>query len=246
MANFSKEDWVEFYTILDEGGYIVDEGTKSLVNGMREAQEAYTQALEDMKNIISTIAGDLGTALGDSIVDAVANGTDALDDFEKSLNKVFLEMAKAEMNALFFQGMFDQLQTEMEESMAGGDQDWQDDLLRFYEKLPSAIEGAESFMTDFDQQLKDLGFEGIRDGGSDTNLSTAGQISQSITEKTGTILAAHFGAVRLSNERIYNNSEEMLDLGVQNLVTLNKIKENTDYLPEIAANTKKTAKAIAG
>jgi len=245
MANFSRDEWVEFYTILDEGGYIADQGTKALVDGMKEAQEEYLNALEEMKNIISTIAGDLGSALGDSIVDAVANGTDALDEFEKSLNKVFIEMAKAEMNALFFQGIFDTLQEEMRLSMEGGDQNWQDDLLRFYEKLPSAISGAEDFMTSFDQQLKDLGFEGVSGEGV-SDLSTAGQISQSITEKTGTILAGHFGAVRLSNERIANYSEDILDLGVQNLVTLNKIKENTDYLPAIAENTKKTYQKLGG
>jgi TP901 family phage tail tape measure protein len=249
MATFSQEEWVEFYTVLDEGGYIVDEGTKKLVNGMKEAQEEYLAAMEEMKNIISEVAGSLGDSLSDSIVNAVANGTDALDEFESSLNKVFVEMAKAEMNQLFFQSMFDQLQADMEASMAGGDQDWQDDLLRFYDQLPSAIENSEQFLKDFDAQLQALGFEGITGGGSeagDTSLSTAGQIRQNITEETGTILAGHIGAMRLSNERIANISEDMLDLGVQNLVTLNKIKENTDYLPAIAENTRKTVQKLGG
>lgn len=247
MAEFSSEEWTDFYTILDEGGYIVDQGSKQLVTSLREAQQEYTEALEQMKGIITDIAGSLGDALGDSIVNAVATGSDALGEFEKNLNKVFLEMAKAEMNQLFFQKMFDQLQSDMEESMAGGDQDWQDDLLRFYDQLPSAIEGAEGFLREFDSGLKELGFEGITDGeGKDANLSTAGQIRQSITEDTGTLLAGHIGAMRLSNERIANYSQDMLDLGVQNLVTLNKIKENTDYLPLIADNTKKTYQKLGG
>ena len=246
MANFSSEEWADFYTILDEGGYITDQGTKALVDNMKEAQEAYTEALETMRGIINEIAGSLGNALGDSLVDA--NGTDALDNFKKSLNDVFIEMAKAQVNSLFFQSLFDNLQAQMEASMGvGGDQDWTDDLLDFYDQLPGAINNAENFLKDFDAGLQDLGFEGIT-GNTETNpnLSTAGAISQQITEETGTILAGHFGAVRLSNERIANISADMLDLAVQNLVTLNKIKENTDYLPEIASNTKKTYQKLGG
>lgn len=245
MANFSSEEWADFYTILDEGGYIADEGSKALVNSMKEAQEAYQQALDEMKAIITEVAGSLGDALGDSIVNAITNGTDALQDFEKELNKVLINMAKAEINQLFFKSMFDQLQKEMEESMTEGDQDWRDDLLRFYDKLPSAIDGATEFMSEFDRQLQELGFEGLGGEGGIAQ-STAGQIQQAITEETGTILAGHIGAVRLSNERIANYNEDMLDLAVQKLVTLNKIKENTDYLPEIALNTKKTYQKLGG
>lgn len=242
MANFSSEEWIDFYKILDEGGFIADQGTKNLVDGMREAQEQYQQALEEMKGVIQNIAGSLGNALGDSLVDSIQNGTDALDNFKKSLNDVFIEMAKAQVNSLFFQSLFDTLQEEMRLSMEGGDQDWQDDLLRFYDKLPTAIQGAEAFLNDFDQGLQDLGFEGLTgDEGGAQDLSTAGQISQAITEETGTILAGHIGAMRLSNERIANYSEDLFEQGVTNLVYLDKIVKNTDYLPEIAANTKKTA-----
>ena len=95
--------------------------------------------------------------------------------------------------------------------------------------------------------MQDMGFDGISGGdGGNKDLSTAGQIQQSITEETGTILAGHIGAMRLSNERIANDSESMLDLGVQNLVTLNQIKINTDYLPIIAENTKKTYQKLGG
>lgn len=246
-ANFSADEWTDFYTLLDEGGYIVEDGTKQLVNGLKEAQEAYTAALEQMRDVISGIAGSLGTSLGDSLVSSIQNGTDALDGFRASLNDVFIEMAKAEVNSLFFQSLFDNLQEEMEISMTGGgDQNWQDDLLRFYDKLPKAIDGAESFLTDFDAELQKIGFEGLTGGieevieEEDKDLSAAGKISQAITEKTGSELVGRLGAIMLSNERLVLFSQDALDYAVQNLVVLNKIKENTDYLPEIADNTRKT------
>ena len=246
MALFSSEEWIDFYTILDEGGLIVDEGSKQLVNSLRSAQEEYTAALEEMRTIIQDVAGSLGNALGDALVDSIENGTDALDVFKSSLNDVFIEMAKAEVNSLFFQSLFDSLQDEMEASMAEGDQNWQDDLLRFYEKLPDAIENSEQFLREFDRQLQELGFQGITGDSVDKDLSTAGQIRQAITEETGSILAGHMGAMRLSNERIASYSEEMLEQGVQNLVFLDKIAKNTDYLPEIAENTKKTYQKLGG
>jgi TP901 family phage tail tape measure protein len=247
MANFSQEEWLDFYTILDEGGFVVDQASKQLVNSLREAQEEYIAALEEMRQIIRDVAGSLGNALGDALVDSIQNGTDALETFKESLNDVFIEMAKAEINSLFFQGLFDTLQDEMEASMGlQGDQNWQDDLLRFYDRLPNAIENSEDFLREFDRQLQELGFEGLTGDTADEDLSTAGQIRQAITEETGTLLAGHMGAMRLSNERIANNSFDILDLAVQNLLTLNKIKENTDYLPEIAENTKKTVQRLGG
>jgi len=44
----------------------------------------------------------------------------------------------------------------------------------------------------------------------------------------------------MSNQIIANNSGEHLEFAMNHLVALNKIVVNTDYLPEIAANTKKT------
>ena len=72
------------------------------------------------------------------------------------------------------------------------------------------------------------------------DVSTEGQIRQAITEETGTILAGRIGALVLSNERILLNSTDMLDYAVQNLVYMKEIRNNTNYLPEIAENTRKT------
>lgn len=72
------------------------------------------------------------------------------------------------------------------------------------------------------------------------DVSTPGRISQQITEETGTILAGRIGALVLSNEKLLLNSNDMLDYAIQNLVYMKAIKENTDYLPQIADNTRKT------
>lgn len=246
MAEFSKEEWVEFYTILDESGYIADEGTKALVEGMKEAQEAYTEALDTMRAIISEIAGSLGDALGDSLVDSIANGTDALDNFKKSLNDVFIEMAKAQVNSLFFQSLFDNLQDEMEASMGtGGDQDWQDDLLRFYDELPGAIDNAENFLRDFDAGMQELGFDGITGGDGGDDRSVGGRIAQQITEETGSELVGRLGAIMISNQMLVNQNEDIMDYAIQNLIYMKQIAEFAAYLPDIADNTKKTYEKLS-
>lgn len=71
-------------------------------------------------------------------------------------------------------------------------------------------------------------------------VSQAGLISQAITEETGSLLVGRLGALMMSNERIAQNSSDGLELGVQNLIYLKQIKSNTDFLPVIAENTRKT------
>lgn len=249
MADFSSQEWSDFYTILDEGGYIVEENTKALVNTMKTAQEEYNAAMESMKEVISGIAGDLGDDLWDSIVDSIENGTDALETFKESLNDVFIEMAKAQVQSMIFQPLFDTLQEEMAASRdVGGDGDWQDDLLRFFEKVPEAVADSEAYLTTFNEDLQALGYEGISkiedDADTTTNVSSAGSVSASITEATGSMIVGRAGAIMLSNERIANGIEDADTHAMQSLVYLKQIKINTDFLPEIAENTKKTYESL--
>ena len=71
-------------------------------------------------------------------------------------------------------------------------------------------------------------------------VSLAGQIQQAITEETGSVLVGRMGAIMQSNERIANFSADALEFAVQNLVYLKQIKLNTDSLPAIEENTRKT------
>jgi tape measure domain-containing protein len=237
-ANFSTEEWTTFYTLLDEGGFIVDEGTKALVTAMRDSQAAYTEALETMKGVIQDIAGELGNTLGDSIVDSITNGTDAMYEFGKSVNDVLLQLAKAEMNELFFRGLFDNLQSEMNASMQGGDMNWQDDLLRFYNQLPSAVGNAQTFLEGFDEQMKALGFEGVTSSG-ESDRSRAGQLQQAITEDTASEFVGRLGAIMISNQAIDNKTNDLVYYSIQNLVYQKQIAENTSFLPSIEENTRR-------
>ena len=250
MSNFSQEQWSDFYILLDEGGYIVDEGTKNLISTMRTAQEEYQSSLEQMKEVIKDVAGELGNDLSDSLISAMQNGTDAMLEFEDGFNDVLIRMAQSSAQQMFFQGLFDTLQQEMADSFDAGsanyDMNWQDDLLRFRSNLPDAIKGAQEFFNAVDSELQSIGLQGITgESPIDTSSNTVvGAIRQEITEQTGSELVGRAGAIMLSNEEIRTNSYQMLEYATQNLVLMNKIVTNTDYLPEIAANTKKTAEAL--
>ncbi len=71
-------------------------------------------------------------------------------------------------------------------------------------------------------------------------VSIAGQIQQAITEETGSVLVGRLGALMMSSERIAQASADALEFGVQNLIYLKQIKINTDSLPAIEENTRKT------
>lgn len=244
MARFSAEEWELFFSVLEKGGHITNETTRQLVEEMQEAAQEYQTAMDEMLSVIESVAGRLGNALSDSMVRSIREGTDAMEDFGNSLNDVLLQMAKAQMNKMFFEGLFDELQAEMQASMApGGDKNWEDDLLRFYEQLPDAIGHADSFLRQFDAQMQEMGFAGVQE--SAAQQGRAGMIRQAITEDTGSELVGRLGAIMLSNERMAMDSQQMLDMAMRQLMFLGQISQHTEYLPEIADNTRRTHQALS-
>jgi hypothetical protein len=243
MAQFSAEEWEMFFSVLEKGGHVANETTKALIQEMQEAASEYQAAMDEMLSVIESVAGSLGNALSDSMVRSIREGTDAMEDFGNSLNDVLLQMAKAEMNKMFFKGLFDSLQAEMQSSMTpGGDMNWEDDLLRFYSKLPDAIGHADTFLRQFDAQMKEMGFAGVEE--PTAQQGRAGMIRQAITEDTGTELVGRLAAIMLSNERMAMNSAQMMDVAVRQLMLIGQIAQHTEFLPEIADNTRRTYQAL--
>ncbi|WP_088656000.1 tape measure protein [Geofilum rhodophaeum] len=217
IAKMSSEEWADFFSLMDEMGYITDEGTKSMVQNAKAAAEEYAAAMEEMKGIIKDVAGDLGASLESTLVNAFKNGSDAAMDFKDVVNDVLQSLFMKEIITPYFQSYFDKLQSEMQSSMDGGDGSWMDDIMRFSENVGPAFGGAIDLMKDFDKAMQEAGFDGFSAGPADASLSGA---IKGVSEETASILAGQMNAIRI-------NQAESLRL----------MNESARYWAEIAANT---------
>lgn len=218
IANMTSQEWADFFSLMDEMGYITDEGTKRMVQNAKQSAEEYAAAMEEMKGIIKDIAGELGTRLEASLVNAFKNGTNAAEDFKDVVNDVLQAMMMNDLVTPYFQKYFDKLQEEMDASIKGGDGEWSDDLTRFSEGITKAIPGAVDMMEKMDKAMKDAGFKGFA-GGAAAAASLSGAI-KGVSEETASILAGQMNAMRI-------NQAESLRL----------MNESARYWAEIAANT---------
>lgn len=226
VANMTAQEWVEFFRVMDEMGYVTDEGTKRMVENAKQSAEEYAAAMEEMKGIIKDIAGELGTRLEASLVNAFKNGTNAAEDFKDVVNDVLQAMMMNELITPYFQKYFDKLQEEMDASIKGGDGEWSDDLTRFSEGITKAIPGAVDMMEKMDKAMKEAGFKGFA-GGAAAAASLSGAI-KGVSEETASILAGQMNAMRI-------NQAESLRL----------MNESARYWAEIAANTSYNSRLVS-
>ncbi|WP_067145340.1 phage tail tape measure protein [Pseudotamlana agarivorans] len=227
MANFSTEEWLDFFVVMDEAGHITDEGTRRMLENAKEALNEYNDAVDEMKNIISDFAGQLGDDLSDALVSAFQEGGDAAENFMSSLNDVMNRLFLEELKNSFFKQYFDDLQEDMAASFEnGGDQSWIDDIQRFSEAINPAINPAIEAMEAFNKEMKALGFEGFESSES-TPAGLQGAIRRELTEETGSELTGLFRAQHDITKYHFELAQQQLGIMRQDFSVQQSIEVNT-------------------
>jgi TP901 family phage tail tape measure protein len=239
---------------------------KGLVDIMEQAEQAYAQFGE----YISSIFGSVGDEVTQAFQQMYESGDDAMSALETSFSEMIEQFTRDAIEFALLQPLIQELNEttkalgveyaagqisseELQESIINqlgtfydSLNEIQPEILKAYEnadKLAAQAGFEEAFEPDKEEEpVTTIEVEPVEI--EDKELSRAGQIQQAITEETGGMLVGRLGAIMMSNERLANYSQDMLDLAMTHLVTLNKIKENTDYLPTIAENTKRTYESL--
>lgn len=232
-----------------------------------EVTELAQDAFGQFGDYVSGIFGSVGDDITKAFQLMHEEGTDAMTSLEGSFSEMIESFTRDAIEFAFLQPLLNQLNEatkELGEDYARGEisaNQLQSDIINtlgsFYDSLndiqPEILKAYENadklaaqagFESAFEPTKQDdpIDVEIIEDESQDQ--ARAGRIREAITEETGSMMVGRMGAIMLSNERIANHSQDALDYAIQNLVTLNKIKENTDFLPEIANNTRKTAESL--
>ena len=171
-----------------------------LYDQMKEAEEAF-------KDYLSGTFGDIGSSLGDSIVTAFEEGTDAMENWSESFNTVLKNLAKQLMTTLFLQKHFDKLEEDLTDiyDKFGEDPDRVGSevtrlLGGFFESMGSVVDEASDWYKNFVDQAGRYGFDLT---GEDEGTSQSGKAGafQTLSQDTGTKLEGLFTAngMRLAN-----------------------------------------------
>lgn len=197
---------------------LVDDKTKALLENTIALAEARKAALEQINSVITDLAGNLGTDLRNTLVNAFKEGEDSALAFGKTVESVLENIVSQMLFAAVFGDSFDQLEKEMKASYdIGGDGSFVDDITRFFSQAGPNIDA-------FNRGLEAAKEEAARNGlnifgSSKTKEATGltGAIRKELTEEGASILA---GVIRNSNE------VEKQNLAV-NKEHSNLLKENT-------------------
>lgn len=224
--------------LLSTNNQLNDEAKRQLQEVI-DLYDQWKEAEDQFKEYLSETFGEIGSSLGDSIVDAFKNGTDAMETWGTSFNNVLEKLGKQMMQTLFFQKHFDKLQDDLTQIY----EDYGDDpnevarrsqelMGNFFSGMAGTVEQAESWYKDYAEQAKKNGFD--LSGGTDTNTeqqSGKAGAFQTMSQDTGTELKGLFTSVQM---HVSNIDDKLDDLhgGIYSI---------SDDISEIKRNTKNTA-----
>ncbi len=141
---------------------LLDDATKKIVDGWQQIKEKAKQAKEEMEETISGLAGDLGSQLQDSLIEAWTGGDvrAAIDDYKGYALKQISSIVEGEIFSNIFGGLFDELGDRMKGSFGnGGDQSITDDIEWLLTQYPAMLETWSSAMDSAKSSFASKGFD---------------------------------------------------------------------------------------
>ena len=232
---------------LDTNTQISEEQRKQIQNVI-DLKDAYEENMEIIRNDIEDTFGNLGTAITDSLVEALKNGSEAgwkkfYEAGAASLEKLGEKLAYE----LFLSKKFEQLQKQLEDSYELGDPEaignrQMEIIDNFFSTIGTEFNNAQDFMKKWKEEAKERGFDLWEDENSreatKKGIATASQ--DSIDEFSGrtAVIQTH----------TYSISENMKILASNSTVALKHlagIETNTGRLEGIETDISFVREKIA-
>lgn len=236
---------------------LVDEKTKGILENILEWDDALAEARKQIKDVVSELAGSLGSDMRNALVDAFRDGEDAAKAMGDTVEKVLENILSQLIFNRVFSKAFKDLEEEMVDSQdVGGDGNWVDDFERFFEASKGLSEQWDQAMKDAQAQAAASGFDIFKPEGAGSKPEGLTGGIMRLTEETGSEIAGiQRGTYDITkrnfvlNETRYALEQKRYEALIQMLMILGKIESNTSYtvlelqaavveLKTIAKNTK--------
>lgn len=235
--------------LLETNNQLNDEAKRQLQEVV-DLYDQWQEAEDQFKEYLNSTFGEIGDSLGDSIVEAFKNGTDAMEAWGQSFNNVLEKVGKQMMQTLFFQKYFDQLEADLTQLY----NDYGDDpnvlatkipelLGTFFGGMDDVVGKAENWWKTWNEKAKEYGFDLL---GNDTEKQSATSrgFQTTMSQDTGNELSGRFSDLQMKGQQIIdintgirNIASELRQIQVESLLELRGINENT-------GNTVKVLKKI--
>lgn len=216
----------------------LSEDNRKMIDDLIADWELYEKALDEVKDYLTDIFGDLGETMTDALVDAFANGTDAAKAFSESVSEMLEKLARDMIYSVTLAPLMEQAQNDMLETMQNADLTDEEKFRRYSSTLAQLTRDALAQQDDFNSLLavyqkaaQDNGFdifkaEGTREA-SQKGIATASQ--DTVDELNG-----RFTAIQ---GHTYDIREAVVAMAQRDSsIDLSGIKVNTDLLQTIDQN----------
>lgn len=222
---------------------------KELYN-LREYFSATEDALENLKGMVSDIFGNLSSEIGDGIINAIRNGSNAMDSLENAGLSVIDSLERQMVNSLLLK-YFEQYEDRILEAAGTGDEGA---LMEVFDEMldgaSGVVEAAKTGVEMLDNRAKELGWDTDKLSEAYQQQASAGAFT-SMSQDDASELNGRFTAIQMSNESIRGFvetlcvnvfaigdsmnktrmiAEDSRDLQAQALLELQSIRENTSVV----------------
>jgi tape measure domain-containing protein len=247
----------------------LEEVDKTRLENLIELTDKTQEAFAQFGDYISSIFGTMGDDITKAFQDMYVNGDDAMTSLQESFSTMIENFTRDAIEFAFLQPYLnslnettktlgeqyakgqitaDKLQTDILTALGGFYQtlgDLQPQILDAYAQADKLAASA-GFENAFNTPVVEQAAAVVESAAAVETVSVAGQVSQAITEESAGELVGRMGAMMLSLNSINNLNIDLVDMSMRNLEYQKQIMLNTNYLPEIAMNTRKTVEKLEG
>lgn len=230
-------------------GKLSEEASKTL-NQMVNVQKAADEAMAQVNETLSSMSGTIGTDLQKALVSSFRDGTDAAEDFGKSVSTILEKIITEQMFNIVFGEKLNELEKRMKSSYSvGGDMDITDDIAWFYKTYSQNVDEFNKGLANAKEQVKGMtGLNILEKTKNNTAQPSSGGFESMSQDQAGE-LNGRFTAMHETGLRIESGLNSMLEIQTRNndifteqsnqLLQLCSINVQSMYhLEDITKNTK--------
>ncbi len=210
--------------------------------------EDYLKIQEEIQEQVGSILGDWGDEIGNSIVDQILSGADAMTTFENIAKNSIKSIAQQMAKSMILENYLNKFNDEMSEAIVSGDEE---KVLAVIDKIaqgmPGAIDLAATSIEALIEKAKEMGYD-LSDLGDTASAQTASAKGfQAMSQDTGDELNGRFTDIQgkvtdirdyvllvlQRNDMTLNETVNIRDIMIQMNGNVADIRTYTSVLPDM-------------
>lgn len=214
-----------------------DEDKASLQN-MINLFEQYEEAMQQVRDYLTSIFGELGNSMSDALVDAFKNGTDAAEAFKKTVSEMLETLAQQMIYSVTLAPIMEKAQEQMLEIMKNGDLTDAQKFAQYAQVLSNVTDEAiaqQNYANDLMKMYQEMAAQKGIDifNPTDEKRETSSKGFASMNQDSADELNGRFTALQALTYEICMSIKVLLSNSQSILLVVTGIKEDTKSLSRL-------------